>query len=99
MNGVSMDHATARHHWKICLINLQGNVLQPCNDFYLPNTPENRDLLERTIRFHGEEEHIEEQVEQIRKCKDEKLIIVNWLLVDYILHAMFDEIPSKYGDE
>jgi hypothetical protein len=55
-----------------------------CNDCEVPNTEENKALLVDMIKANGEEEEMEEQIEEVMSCKKKTIFTYDWWLMSYL---------------
>lgn len=55
-----------------------------CNDYKLSNTPENKELLIAIAKWNGDEEYLEEQIEDIKNNDKKSLYTYDWMLMDYL---------------
>jgi hypothetical protein len=55
-----------------------------CNDYKLLNTPENKIMLVEMIKANGDEESMEEEIEEVMSCKNKNIYTYDWWLMSYL---------------
>jgi hypothetical protein len=55
-----------------------------CNDYQLLNTPENKIMLVEMIKANGDEESMEEEIEEVMSCKKKNIYTYDWWLMSYL---------------